>query len=533
MASVRAGTIKGDSPEQVTDYSTRSVLADMEYRENRLGTRYFTYVDFLAFQDVLGQLSGICNLIDRACEIKKGPISPDDFKVANRVLGLGGRLSRRQVDIIFQLFDLDRDGFLSPEDAVSVCGLEHAFRLEAVEGREGKFTFAPPPNYPKTKRDDADGSDTHTATAESAKSEHIVGSILNHATQFLLSSVAGGIGIFAVYPLDLVKTRMMNQRIGVNGKRMYLQSFDCLRKTVQYEGFYGLYRGLLSPLLAVGPEKTIKFAVNDLLRGLSNRESGDQRLHWLMEVVCGGCAGACQLLVTNPLEMTKIRMQLQGETARILKEKKFAVPKSMSFSEVAADLGLSGLYRGAAACLLRDIPFGAIYFPAYAVCKDYLVNQEGASGSASASNILLAGTMAGIPASFLTTPADMVKTRLQVVPRPGEAMYSGIGDCIKTIYNTEGPTAFFKGSLFRVCRIAPQFGISLLGYEMLSELVGFKGAYATPPTNAPVDPRDYRTAFPTNAIGSKTDDIDNLVRNMGFNNAKPPSARTESYDSKR
>jgi solute carrier family 25 aspartate/glutamate transporter 12/13 len=530
MASVRAGTIKGDTPELVTDYSTRSVLAEMEYRGNRLGTRYFTYVDFLAFQDVLGQLPGICNLIERACDIKAGPVSPDDFKVANRVFGLGGWLSRRQVDIIFQLFDLDRDGFVSAEDAVSVCGLEYAFRLEPVAGREGKFTFAPPPNYPKKASDiddiiKAEGESLdRVSSAESTQSGHIVRRILTHATQFLLASVAGGIGILTVYPLDFVKTRMMNQRIGADGKRMYLQSFDCLRKSLAHEGFYGLYRGLLPPLLAVGPEKAIKFVVNDLLRGLSNKDGNGKNIHWFMEIVSGGCAGACQLLVTNPLEITKIRMQLQGETARVFKEKGLPVPKPMSFSEVAVELGLSGLYKGAAACLLRDIPFGAIYFPAYAVCKDYLVRQENSSGAASVSNILLAGTMAGIPASLLTTPADMVKTRLQVVPRPGEARYSGIGDCIQKIYRTEGPTAFFKGSLFRVCRIAPQFGISLLGYETLSQMVGVQGYHVTPPTNAPVDPHDYRTAFPTSAIGKKTHDIDKLMENLGFNNSKKSSS---------
>jgi hypothetical protein len=31
---------------------------------------------------------------------------------------------------------------------------------------------------------------------------------------FLLGAVAGGIGAFAVYPIDLVKTRMQNQRSG-------------------------------------------------------------------------------------------------------------------------------------------------------------------------------------------------------------------------------------------------------------------------------------------------------------------------------
>jgi hypothetical protein len=31
---------------------------------------------------------------------------------------------------------------------------------------------------------------------------------------FLLGAIAGGIGAFAVYPIDLVKTRMQNQRSG-------------------------------------------------------------------------------------------------------------------------------------------------------------------------------------------------------------------------------------------------------------------------------------------------------------------------------
>lgn len=40
---------------------------------------------------------------------------------------------------------------------------------------------------------------------------------------------------------------------------------------------------------------------------------------------------------------------------------------------VVKDLGLFGLYKGAKACLLRDVPFSAIYFPAYAHVKVCIV----------------------------------------------------------------------------------------------------------------------------------------------------------------
>jgi len=356
--------------------------------------------------------------------------------------------------------------------------------------------------------------------------------MMTQTTQFLLSSVAGGFGIFTVYPLDLIKTRMMNQRApSVNNKRLYQTSLDCLQKVLRYEGFPGLYRGLLPPLLAAGPEKFVKFTLNDMLRAvLSNDEYGSSSsTQWFTEIVSGGCAGACQLLVTNPLEIVKIRMQMQGETQKIFQDKGFRVPRGlglhpMTFTEIFNGLGTKGLYKGAAACLMRDIPFGAIYFPAYAACMDYFVNREGSKG-ASSSNILLSGTLAAIPASLLTNPMDLVKTRLQVAYRPGEEVYAGIGDCFRRVHEKEGIAAFFKGSFPRVARIAPQFGLSLFAYEKLSQLIGFRGI--VPPTNAPVNPRDYRMAFSnvSSGIESKAIDAESLIENIGL--FKPPKPGQE------
>lgn len=54
---------------------------------------------------------------------------------------------------------------------------------------------------------------------------------------------------------------------------------------------------------------------------------------------------------------------MQGEAAKI----EGAAPKGAV--HIVRQLGLFGLYKGASACLLRDIPFSAIYFPAYSHLK--------------------------------------------------------------------------------------------------------------------------------------------------------------------
>ena len=72
------------------------------------------------------------------------------------------------------------------------------------------------------------------------------------------------IGATTVYPIDLVKTRLQNQRTGSYvGELMYKNSLDCFKKVVRYEGFFGLYRGLLPQLVGVAPEKAIKLTVSE------------------------------------------------------------------------------------------------------------------------------------------------------------------------------------------------------------------------------------------------------------------------------
>merc|ERR1711923_298673 len=109
----------------------------------------------------------------------------------------------------------------------------------------------------------------------------------------------------------------------------------------------------------------------------------DGKLPLWGEVLAGACGGGSQVMFTNPLEIVKIRLQVAGEIAS---------GERISAINVVRDLGFFGLYKGARACLLRDIPFSAIYFPAYAHLKPKFADDTGYNSPLS---LLVAGAIAG------------------------------------------------------------------------------------------------------------------------------------------
>ena len=96
-----------------------------------------------------------------------------------------------------------------------------------------------------------------------------------------------------VYPIDLVKTRMQNQRSSRVGQALYKNSLDCAKKVVRNEGFKGLYSGVIPQLIGVAPEKAIKLTVNDLVR---THFSKDGKIRLPHEILAGASAGACQVV---------------------------------------------------------------------------------------------------------------------------------------------------------------------------------------------------------------------------------------------
>ena len=205
------------------------------------------------------------------------------------------------------------------------------------------------------------------------------------------------------------------------------------------------------------PEKAIRLFVVERMRSFTSLKLEKNQVKFskkskqiISEVSAGMAAGTCQVFITNPTEVIKVRMQVFNSSA---------ANKPTVFS-LLRELGPKGLYRGASACFLRDIPFSGIYFPLYFLSKD-LLSVSGPSSALSSSASFRLFFSASIAGSYLfdfcflnhskkktrfltiewtgmvaagaTTPADVIKTRLQA-----QKHYRGLWHCFSEIVKTEG-----------------------------------------------------------------------------------------------
>ena len=181
--------------------------------------------------------------------------------------------------------------------------------------------------------------------------------------------------------------------------------------------------------------------------------------------IAGGAAGVVQCFICTPMELIKLKMQVQGigkilnsplVEAALLKTAKVKSSKGevKSYSEryrgpwettkiIYRQEGIRGLGKGFVPTIGREGPSFAVYFCSYDLSRQNLakltntpVDQLGLQ------YLLLAGGIAGCLAWLSTYPFDVVKTRIQL---DTENRYRGTIDCFKKCYYSEGAGIFFRG----------------------------------------------------------------------------------------
>lgn len=233
--------------------------------------------------------------------------------------------------------------------------------------------------------------------------------------------VAGAFAAFSVdllvYPLDTIKTRVQSP----DYKRLYTNAST---NTVNRSLFRGLYQGIGSVVVATIPSSGAFFTTYEGTKSLLHRlnpPSGTKGSSMiptpLIHAVASSIAELVSCFILTPAEVLKQNAQM--------------VQKSGSASTQAFDANATlqalrkfkkprQLWRGYTALAARNLPFTAMQFPIFEHLKQTILSYRQQHGTARGTLLekglvtaVSAGT-AGSIAAVITTPVDVVKTRIML-----------------------------------------------------------------------------------------------------------------------
>ena len=262
-------------------------------------------------------------------------------------------------------------------------------------------------------------------------------------TPFLVSLFAGGLAgtsvDLALFPIDTLKTRLQSPH-----------------GFLAAGGFRGVYRGVVAAAAGSAPGAALFFGAYEKMKPivgswqdeyLGASVSSPAVTH--MTAASIGEAAAC--LVRVPTEVIKSKMQTNASGASTLSST-FKLVLSEKDGRAFASSIFGGLYRGYGITLMREVPFAFIQFPLYERLKVKWSKHQGRETSPLEAAVC--GSLAGGFAAGITTPLDVVKTRLMLGSDKFGVPYKGARDVVGRIFKDEGSSVLLSGIQPRVMWIS-------------------------------------------------------------------------------
>ncbi|EED24044.1 mitochondrial carrier protein, putative [Talaromyces stipitatus ATCC 10500] len=311
---------------------------------------------------------------------------------------------------------------------------------------------------------------------------------------WLAGAIAAFTVDFIVYPLDTLKTRIQSPRY----KELYT---DAATGAVQRRFlFRGLYQGIWSVVVATIPSSGAFFTTYEgikyILNSAATKNSDDSTInnklafkHSLPTPVINGIASSAaecvSCFILTPAEVLKQNAQMvsssdnnrsRGKSSTTLRRH----PTMQVLSTFRAHP--THLWRGYGALVARNLPFTAMQFPLFEYLRERTQNkwhqkqQTGHQEQTVTERALITALSAGLAggvAAVVTTPIDVVKTRimLNAATEEGEQNVSsasrrrGAVAVGKEVYRKEGMRGLFKGVFLRGGWTSLGLGLYLSAYE--------------------------------------------------------------------
>jgi len=338
-----------------------------------------------------------------------------------------------------------------------------------------------------------------------------------------------------LYPLSVIKTRQMVDGSAVGSRPPPAMSI--VKDIVKERGIPGLYRGFGTIVVGTLPIRFVYLSTLEVVKARARLvcEALDlpPMAHGIADAAGGATASMCSQVLGVPVDIISQRQMVQGVAVRAASGEGTVRLRGYrnglhALREIIAAEGVLGLYRGFGASIATLVPGSAIWWGFYGTYQRVFwsvvpaelggarVRDEGlnvtavrkgpaadedpstefkaavARGMAASSAIsetgtpvepgegvvvgvqVASGVCAGATSGFLTTPLDIVKTRLQVLSGPrgasaggGERVRHTFWSTAAELYREHGASGFFRGVRPRMTSVSIWGTTMVTTYEFL------------------------------------------------------------------
>ncbi|KAL8757088.1 MAG: hypothetical protein Q9199_002489 [Rusavskia elegans] len=183
-------------------------------------------------------------------------------------------------------------------------------------------------------------------------------------------------------------------------------------------------------------------------------------------IVAGAVAGLISRFCIAPLDVLKIRLQLQTsplQTRGFRGVDSGLAPSGTinTFKHILHDEGVTAFWKGNIPAELLYVAYGAVQFSTYRMTNKLLQSFS----LPNTVDTFLSGASAGAAATSLTYPLDLLRTRFAAQGR--DRIYMSLRSGVRDIARTEGFRGFFQGISPAVGQVVPYMGLFFSIYELL------------------------------------------------------------------
>ncbi|CAG9946910.1 unnamed protein product [Clonostachys rosea f. rosea IK726] len=269
---------------------------------------------------------------------------------------------------------------------------------------------------------------------------------------FWFGGSASSMATLFTHPLDLVKVRLQ-----ATPNAQQACTSGTMHRILLTEGFTGLYSGLSAALLRQMTYSTVRFGVYEDLKIRLRAGRPVERGSGTMLIPLSAFSGFIAGVVGNPADIVNVRMQ--SDKAKLLRDQTSYRHVFDGLVQIIRKEGpLSGLFRGVGANATRAALMNSSQLASYDICKSYVRRNFGMGDSTA--NHLVSSAVAGMVATTICSPVDVVKTRVMSSSGP-----QGAWNVLRASTLREGPAWIFKGWFPSFMRLGPQTVLTMMFFE--------------------------------------------------------------------